>query len=214
MLGMGLFFGRSSTQIADFIRRTAELIAIIVSWIVFRIVNNVKGTVPLTTCADNVKRTVPLTMKRTVPLTMERKRRLERIAGICVGAAMCLSGVAMIFVSLFSSSMEKGNVIPALVIAILGVTTNTWFWLRYSKLNRERPDVILASQSRLYFAKSLVDACITLALAVIVIAPDSLVSQYVDLGGSIVVAIYLMVSGITAMRRANAEDLSSDPLSS
>lgn len=38
VVGVALYFGRSSTQLADFIRRSAELIAIIVSWIVFRIV--------------------------------------------------------------------------------------------------------------------------------------------------------------------------------
>lgn len=36
VLGTALFFGRSSTQIADFVRRTSELAAIFVSWIVFR----------------------------------------------------------------------------------------------------------------------------------------------------------------------------------
>ena len=40
VVGVALFFGRSSTQLADFIRRTAELIAIIVSWMVFRILQN------------------------------------------------------------------------------------------------------------------------------------------------------------------------------
>ncbi|HML49101.1 MAG TPA: transporter, partial [Clostridia bacterium] len=35
-IGAGLFLGRSSTQCADFIRRTAELGAIIVSYLVYR----------------------------------------------------------------------------------------------------------------------------------------------------------------------------------
>lgn len=39
VVGAALFLGRSSTQLADFIRRTAELVAIIVSWILFRILN-------------------------------------------------------------------------------------------------------------------------------------------------------------------------------
>jgi len=50
---------------------------------------------------------------------------------------MCLSGAAMLFIALFSPDTEKGNVIPGLVIAVLGVITNTWFWLRYRRLNRE-----------------------------------------------------------------------------
>ena len=47
----------------------------------------------------------------------ERKEKLERIANLCVGAAMCLSGVTMLFIALFSADTEKGNVIPGLIIA-------------------------------------------------------------------------------------------------
>ena len=68
VVGTGLFMGRSSTQLADFIRRTAELAAILVSWVVFRLIH--KGVEP----------------------DAARKFRLERTANLCVGAAMCLSG--------------------------------------------------------------------------------------------------------------------------
>ena len=172
VLGIALFFGRSSTQLADFIRRTAELVAIIVSWIVFSI------------------------LQKNEDQDLIYKEKLESTANLSVGIAMCLSGVALMFIALFSSNTEKGNVIPGLVIAILGVTTNTWFWLRYSKHNKEKPDAIMAVQSRLYRAKSLVDACVTIALCFIAIAPASAISRYVDMGGSIIVAIYLVVNGI------------------
>lgn len=181
VVGAGLLLGRSSTQLADFIRRSAELIAIIVSWIVFRMLH--KSGAP----------------------DAGQKEKLERTANLAVGAAMCLSGTAMIFIALFSSTREKGNVIPGLVIAVLGVTTNTWFWLRYRKLNREKPDAILAVQSTLYLAKSLVDACVTMALTVIAAAPDAPAARYVDLGGSLVVAIYLIVNGIMTIRGRNTE---------
>ena len=35
VVGLGLIAGRSSTQIADFVRRSAELLAIIMSFIVY-----------------------------------------------------------------------------------------------------------------------------------------------------------------------------------
>lgn len=181
VVGAGLFLGRSSTQLADFIRRTAELAAILVSWVVFRLIH--KG----------------------VELDAARKFRLERTANLCVGAAMCLSGAAMALIALFSDAAEKGNVIPGLVIAVLGVTTNTWFWLRYRMLNREKPDVILAAQARLYRAKSLVDACVTAALAVVAIMPGTPAARIMDLGGSIIVAVYLIASGIITIRAVNGE---------
>jgi divalent metal cation (Fe/Co/Zn/Cd) transporter len=176
VVGTALFFGRSSTQLADFIRRTAELAAIIVSWIVFQIVNKGGG------------------------MDAVRKNKLERTANLCVGAAMFLSGAAMIFIAIFSKDAQKGNVIPGLVIAVLGVTTNSWFWLRYRKLNREKANAILAAQSKLYFAKSIVDACVTISLTFVAAVPASPIARYVDLAGSIIVAAYLIVNGIVTVR--------------
>ena len=176
VLGIALIFGKSSTQLADFIRRTAELSAIIVSWIVFGII------------------------QKREDKDLVYKEKLERTANLCVGVAMCLSGATMMFIALFSSNTEKGNVIPGLVIAILGVITNTWFWLRYSNHNKENPDAIMAVQSRLYRAKSLVDTCVTVALAFVAIAPTSDAAIYVDMGGSIIVAVYLLVNGIKTIR--------------
>ena len=94
----------------------------------------------------------------------QQKERLERTAGTCVGLAMCLSGAAMALIALLAKGATVGNVLPALIIASLGGLTNLWFWLRYRKLHRQTADVILASQGKLYGAKTLVDACVTLAL--------------------------------------------------
>lgn len=131
VVGFGLLLGKSSTQLADFIRRTAELIAIIVAWVVFRM-----------TSKDGVA-------------DAARKTRLEETANRCVGLAMCLSGAVMMLIAFLPGSTDKGNVIPGLIIAILGVTTNSWFWLRYRNLDRANPNAILAVQSRLYRGCSL-----------------------------------------------------------
>ncbi len=176
VVGIGLALGRSSTQLADFIRRTAELVAIIVSWVIFRVTNK-----------DGEQ-------------DAAKKARLERVAGLCVGVAMCVSGTAMLALALFTQGGEKGNVVPGLVIAILGVTTNAWFWLCYRKLNRAQPNAILAVQSRLYRAKALVDACVTAALATVAGAPASVAAFYMDLAGSVAVALYLIISGIGTLR--------------
>ncbi|NLF28989.1 MAG: cation transporter [Clostridiales bacterium] len=176
VVGIGLFLGRSSTQIADFVRRSAELVAIVVSFLVYRMAN--RGN------AD--------------------RGRLERIAKLCVGGAMCLSGALMLFIAFFSKSAEKGNVLPGLAIAVLGVVTNTWLWLRYRKLDRGKPDAILRAQSRIYRAKSLVDACVTAALLTVAIAPGAPAAHFMDIGGSIVVAVYLVVNGVLVPRATSA----------
>lgn len=171
VVGIGLAMGRSSTQLADFIRRTAELIAIIVSWAVYR------------------------ATQRGTEEQADRRLRLERMAGYCVGAAMCLGGLAMLLVTFLSPAREKGNVIPGLIIAILGVVTNTWFWIRYSRLNKADPNAILALQNRLYRAKSLVDICVTAALVTVAVAPGSQAAFVMDMAGSAAVAVYLIITG-------------------
>ena len=181
VVGIGLLLGKSSTQLADFIRRTAELVAIIVSWSVYRITH--KGT----------------------EYDANDRLRLERVANYCVGIAMCLSGIAMLIVALFYSVEEKGNVIPGLIISILGVMTNTWFWIRYRRLNKVNPNSILAAQSRLYSAKAVVDTCVTAALLAVAVSPGSTTSYIMDIAGSTAVAIYLIVNGAVMIFSKKAE---------
>lgn len=176
VLGAALLAGRSATQLADFIRRTAELSAIVVSMVVFRILHR-----------DGAADTA-------------RRARLEWIANFGVGAAMCLSGVVMLLIALLSTSSTQGNSVPGLIIALLGVCANSWFFLRYRRLYRSTGETILAVQRRLYGAKTLVDACVTTALAVVVIAPNAPVTRLVDVIGSIIVAVYLVANGIVILR--------------
>ena len=174
ILGLGLLSGRSTTQIADFVRRNSELLAIIFAYITYKI-----------------------TMKKP-----ENKENIERFSNQFVGAMMCLGGTLMMLITLFSENTDKGNVIPALIIAIMGVIANTLFWLKYAKINRAEPNPIIAVQSRLYRAKSLVDWCITIALLSVVFMPASPVSYWLDFVGSIIVAAYLVWCGIKTLKEA------------
>lgn len=176
IIGLGLLVGRSSTQIADFIRRSAELLAIIMAFVVYQI-----------TTKDGVCDEV-------------RKAKLERLSNIFVGAMMCVGGTFMVALAILSDNADKGNVIPGLVIALLGVIANSIFWVKYTKLNNAEPNAILAVQARLYRAKTLVDGCVTTALLSVVIAPASQLSIWLDFIGSIIVAVYLIWCGIKTIR--------------
>jgi divalent metal cation (Fe/Co/Zn/Cd) transporter len=124
------------------------------------------------------------------------KEKLERFSNLFVGAMMCLGGTLMLLLAFVSEQEDKGNVIPGLSIALLGVIANTIFWRKYTKLNRQEPNAILAVQARLYRAKSLVDTCVTVALLAVALFPASTVSFYLDLVGSVIVALYLIWCGI------------------
>ena len=171
VLGIGLTIGRSSTQISDFTRRTAELLAIIASFVVY-IMTHKEGM-------DDI-----------------RKRKIEKISNTFVGIIMCISGISMIILAFISDNGSKGHVLPAFVIALFGAITNTLFWRKYTKLHSHNGNAILGVQARLYGAKSIVDVCVTLTLFVVATMPGSKVSFYFDLVGSILVSVYMLRSGI------------------
>jgi divalent metal cation (Fe/Co/Zn/Cd) transporter len=171
-LGIGLIFGHSSTQIADFVRRTAELMAIVVSFITF------------------------IRVTKHPEYSDSKIDEMERRANSLVGAIMCLSGSFMIIVALFMSSKNKGNVIMAFVIAFLGLLVNVFFWIRYSRLYKKNNNEILGTQGKLYGAKSLVDICVTSSLLSVILMPMSMISFYLDKIGSILVSLYLIYSGV------------------
>ena len=178
VVGLGLLAGRSSTQIADFVRRSSELLAIIMAFVVYRITT------------------------RDGAADESRKEKLERLSNTFVGAMMCIGGGFMMALAFLSDSGDKGNVIPGLAIAVMGVIANTLFWRKYTRLNKASPNGILAVQARLYRAKSLVDCCVTVALLSVAMAPTSPVSVWLDFAGSLIVAAYLVFCGIQTIWEA------------
>ena len=178
VVGLGLLAGRSSTQIADFVRRSSELLAIIMAFAVYRLTTK-NGA------CDEI-----------------RRARLERLSNVFVGAMMCVGGGFMIALAFMSDSADKGNVIPGLTIAVLGVIANTIFWRKYARLSRAEGSSILAVQARLYRAKSLVDACVTAALTAVAVAPGSEAAARLDFAGSVIVAAYLVWCGVRTVWEA------------
>ena len=89
VVGLGLLSGRSSTQIADFVRRSAELLAIIMSFIVFKL-----------TTKDEV-------------CNEEKKQKLERISNVFVGAMMCVGGIFMIILAFMTDNSDKEESLQA-----------------------------------------------------------------------------------------------------
>lgn len=171
VVGLGLMAGRSSTQLADFVRRSAELLGIIMAYVIYRLTN------------------------KDGHCDQAKKAGLERMSNIFVGAMMVLGGSIMLVLAIMAENTDKGNVIPGLSIAVLGVVANTIFWRRYTKLNRIEPNAIIAVQARLYRAKSLVDMCVTAALLSVLLLPGTQLSYRLDTVGSMIVAAYLVWCG-------------------
>ena len=180
ILGLGLRVGHSSTQIADFTRRTAELLALVVALVVYAMTNR----------------------RQDMPET--RKLALERKGNLFTGIIMCISGLSMLLLSVLSTDADKGNVIPALVIAFLGVVANSIFWQRYTALYRKQGNAILGVQARLYGAKTAVDVCVVIALTSVLVFPGTKASFWLDRIGSMLVALYMIRCGIMTIMEQKA----------
>lgn len=172
VLGLGLLLGSSATQIADFVRRTVEFAATLVSWRVFR------STAEL-------------------PSDHEMRVRLERRVDTLVGIAMLISGTAMGFLAVigFIAQSEKGNVIPALVIAMLGVVSNGVLAANYSIACAKTSNEVLKAQRALYLTKTGVDVCVCIALIAIIMLSGR-AELIADFAGGLVVALVLIANGL------------------
>ena len=170
--GLAVVLSRSTTQVADFVRRSAELIAVALTWAVVR------------------------RLRRRGDLDEEQRAGLERVAARSVAVALAVSGAVMLVLAAgrLRAFEPGGDVRLGLLIAVMGLATNGWFWRRFAALTRERPDALIDAQRRLYRAKVAVDACVIAALATILWAPGHPATRWVDLGGSVAVALYLVWS--------------------
>ncbi|MBE0411760.1 MAG: hypothetical protein IBX69_18690, partial [Anaerolineales bacterium] len=73
--GIAVILSQSTTQLADFIRRSVELVALFVSWFVFRTILRRKG------------------------IAESDKARLERIASLLTATALVFSGLVILVVA-------------------------------------------------------------------------------------------------------------------
>ncbi len=176
--GLAVINSQSSTQLADFIRRGVELVALFLSWWIFRRIH------------------------RSADLSAESQARMERTVGLAVAVTMLVSGVIMLSIaaSRLSTFEPGGSVTLGLTIAVLGLITNGWFWRRYRSLTREQYSAVIAAQQQLYRAKALVDLGVVVALGTVAAAPLHPLTPVIDLLGSVLVALYLLWSGFRAAR--------------
>lgn len=180
--GAAVAMSQSSAQIADFVRRTVDLLALVGSWWTYRRIG------------------------RNPSLAPEEVARLERRATLVVAIALGLSGCVMLVLTLTRTGRFEpgGNVTLGLSVAVLGLLFNAAFWRRYARMQRAQPDAIIDAQRRLYRSKAAVDVSVIVALATVAVAPGRPVTSAVDAAGSFAVAAYLLVAAVKTARGAAA----------
>jgi divalent metal cation (Fe/Co/Zn/Cd) transporter len=172
---VAVVLSRSTTQLADFVRRSTELAAIAVAFVAHR--RTAAAGVPEAT----------------------RLRWHARARGT-TRAALVASGVAILVVAALRADAFRptGPLWIGLGVATLGLVVNAAFWRRYARLERAAPDAIVTSQRVLFRAKCLVDAGVVASLATSLATPGTPLARAADLAGSLVVAAYLLWSAARA----------------
>ena len=178
---VAVLLSRSTTQLADFLRRSVELVAMGIAWRAARRSRRRPDATPADMAAW--------------------ARGAERAVAwaLAASAVLVLTGAAVGW-----RRVPGGDVRLGLVVALLGRAVNAAFWARYAALYRARPDAIVDGQRRLYRAKVAVDAAVVVALASVLLAPAWPGTHWMDRAGAIAVAGYLAASAWGAWRAAEA----------
>ena len=178
--GAAVVMSQSSTQIADFVRRSVELVALLRSWWVYR------------------------TLSRAPSLPPDAVARLERRASLVVALALGVSGLTMLVVTATRLGRIEpgGDVRLGLAVACLAIVFNGAFWWRYERLQSAFADAIIDAQRRFYRAKVVVDLNVIVALCAVAFAPDWNWTAIVDSVGSLAVAGYVLIAALETARGA------------
>ena len=181
--GIAVALARSTTQVADLVRRSVELAAMTLAWATAR------------------------RLRRNPNVAPAVAARWARSTAIAVAVALAVSGAATaVGLVVGARWTPSGDVRLGLAIATLGLLVNGAFWLRYRAMARARIDPIVDGQRRLYGAKVVVDAAVVAALGTLRWAPAGIWTTVVDRAGAAAVAAYLLTSAWRAWRAANVPD--------
>lgn len=172
--GVAVAIGRSAVQVADLLRRTSELIALIAAWAVNRKVS------------------------RASSMGAAEAARLESMSGLLVAAIMVMSFAFILWnaVSRIVDPRPTGTIVPGMLIASGGAIVNGYFWHKSRRLSSSGPSPIFETQWRLYRAKTSMDLSVIVTLSLTRLLGPKPWSGYIDPGGSILVASFLLGSAL------------------
>lgn len=174
-LGAGAAFllGRSTTQMADLLRRSSELLALFLAWLTYRKV--ARGR------AEDQD---------------YGHRKLESLSSLFLAAVMLFSFAVVFYNAIlrFRAPGLVGWVVPGILVATGGALVNGWFWSRNRRLARLESSPVFEGQWRLYRAKTVMDLAVIVTLGAGMLLRPYPWSVYIDPAGSVFVAVFLLVS--------------------
>lgn len=172
---LALALGRSTTQLADMLRRSSELLALFLAWLVYRKVS-----------------------RGATPVYRYGLGKLESLSSLLVALVMLFSFTVIVYSAVQRLLVPKplGWVVPGMAIAGAGALVNGWFWLRHQSLARQESSPVFEAQWRLYRAKTVLDLGIVATLGAGLLFAGYAWSRLIDPLGSIAVGGFLAVSAV------------------
>lgn len=125
--------------------------------------------------------------------------KFETITSIITGGVMFVSLALVFFVAIYRIIYPEELVLSGaylgIVLMILGVTMNSWLWIRNYRLYQKSPSPIMDSQWRLFRTKAFSDFSVLCALITTIAFSHYSWSLYIDPFASFIIAGFLLTSG-------------------
>lgn len=171
--GWAAYVGESMFMVADLLRRSSELAALVLAWYVYR-------------------------RARVKNVDSQVYRRWERYSNTLLAAVMLFS-VIVILIRAYARLLDPaavGQVGWGVLIGFLGVIVNGWFWRRYVALASGSYSALAESQWRLFRSKTMLDGWGIISLGSALLFQSASWGRYIDPIGAFVPAAVLLVSAL------------------
>lgn len=179
-LAVALFLGPSTVLIADFLRRTSELLVLFMSWRVFRRIAH--------------------SPSRPLEDFDASERRMSLGVALVLAISTCVILLAA-GIRLYQGA-EVGWIVPGLVIACAGGGVNLWLWRRNRRLAKQEPSPLIDAQWRFYRSKTLADICVVVTLISGAMLRSTAFSPIVDALGATIIALFLATTAKRVAQRS------------
>ncbi|NBG88713.1 cation transporter [Isachenkonia alkalipeptolytica] len=171
--GFAFYQSGSVSVLADFFRRTLELMVLFSNWLIYKkILKSEEGVKEIDT------------------------KKLEGYAARGVMGVMAISFFVIFLNALrqLQDPQPLGEIWAAMIIGILGILVNGSFWWKNRALAKKEASSIFYAQWKLYRAKALMDVTLIIILSSSRIFEAYPLSLYFDPVGSIIMSFFLLYS--------------------
>jgi ferrous-iron efflux pump FieF len=125
--------------------------------------------------------------------------KFETITSITTGGVMFISLALVFLAALYRIAMPAELVVEGaylgVILMVIGVSMNTWLWIRNYRLNQRDPSPLMDSQWRLFRTKAFSDFSVLVALLLTLALAGYSWSLYIDPLASFIIAGFLLFSG-------------------